>query len=385
MPEFINGPINYAYLKGEINGIEKNIYLFMDQHYQLYNQTRCKSFNSVDITYYLYNIIKNTKEELDLFVEIRQEEIIKPQTNNKDIYIVEVENLFKSEFVEEKIENNKTVVYSKTNPKVRLHYLDIRDHLGLFEVKTKLITNGIEKNFKLLQNDINNKQQYIDKILIDLDKLEENIQIFKNNVVEILKIININNEKNFLYDKNDEKQKYYLNKSLNIYFYENLRINIYLFVCENYFFISSKLEGVIKDLKSNLSFSNLFNININSTEINKLIEAVHELTIDIYSLFTDVYLLRRILDKNEIKKCIIYSGIQHSLNYIYFLIKYYNFEIVKIYHTEEKDINIIVNTIKNSKIVYDIYKLFFNTRKKYIQCIDFEFLLQAENKIKNIF
>jgi hypothetical protein len=29
MPGFINGPTNYAYLRGKINNIEKNIYLFI--------------------------------------------------------------------------------------------------------------------------------------------------------------------------------------------------------------------------------------------------------------------------------------------------------------------------------------------------------------------
>ena len=41
MTEYINGPINFAHLRGSINGIDKNIYFFMDKHYELYNQTRC--------------------------------------------------------------------------------------------------------------------------------------------------------------------------------------------------------------------------------------------------------------------------------------------------------------------------------------------------------
>ena len=76
-----------------------------------------------------------------------------------------------------------------------------------------------------------------------------------------------------------------------------------------------------------------------------------------YSLFTDIYLLRRILDKNYVNKCIIYSGRQHSLNYIYFLIKYYSFEIVKIYHSEEKDINIIIyGKNSNDEKIFTKYK-----------------------------
>lgn len=373
-PKYINGPINYVYLKGNINGINKNIYLFMDKHNKLYEQTRCKSFDSVDITYYLYKLIKDTEKNIDFFMEIQESEIIKPVTNNKDIYIVEVENLFKSEFIEESIENNRIIRYSKTNPKVRLHYLDIRDHLGLFKITTDLITNGIKKNFKLLQNDLNNKKNYVKKILVDLDKIDNILETLTDNILEIVK--NLNN----LYSKNDDKQKYFLNKSLNKYEHNDLKKNIFSFVCENYFVILNNLSVNINNLKIKIRFSESYNIDIN--EINKLIEQIYELSIDIYSLFTDIYLIRRILDKNYVNECIIYSGVQHSINYIYFLIKYYGFEIIKIYHSEEKDINKIINSILNAKSLYDIYKLFFNSSINYIQCINYEPLFKSEDRLR---
>ena len=54
MPKYINGPTNYVQLKGKINGYEKNIFLFMDRHYEIDKQTRCESFDSIDISHYLY-------------------------------------------------------------------------------------------------------------------------------------------------------------------------------------------------------------------------------------------------------------------------------------------------------------------------------------------
>ena len=67
MTEYINGPINFANLRGSINGIDKNIYFFMDTHYDLDNQTRCESFNSIDISQYLYQKIIEAKKPLDFF------------------------------------------------------------------------------------------------------------------------------------------------------------------------------------------------------------------------------------------------------------------------------------------------------------------------------
>ncbi len=98
-------------------------------------------------------------------------------------------------------------------------------------------------------------------------------------------------------------------------------------------------------------------------------EDIYNLSVDIYSLFTDIYLLRRILDKNYITNCIIYSGSQHSVNYMYFLIKYCNFQLVKIHQTIEKDLTKIIDLIKNSKYVFNIYKLIYMNDKKYLQCI----------------
>ena len=31
-PEFINGPVNYIKLKGTIDNVEKEIYIFVDKH-----------------------------------------------------------------------------------------------------------------------------------------------------------------------------------------------------------------------------------------------------------------------------------------------------------------------------------------------------------------
>ena len=69
MTEYINGPTNFAHLQGFINGVDKNIYFFIDSHYNLDKQTRCDSFNGIDISQYLYKKIIEAKEELDFFLK----------------------------------------------------------------------------------------------------------------------------------------------------------------------------------------------------------------------------------------------------------------------------------------------------------------------------
>ena len=119
---------------------------------------------------------------------------------------------------------------------------------------------------------------------------------------------------------------------------------------------------------------------INEKMLYELIVSIKEVIIDLYSLFTDAFLLRRILDKNYVKKCIVYSGRQHSLNCIFFLVKYYDFKIIKIYDSTEKDVDKLTEEISNADNVFKTYK-FFKVDEKNIQCIYYEIIRDGGNRI----
>ena len=359
MSQYINGPTNFAYLKGTINGITKNIYLFSDNHYPLDEQTRCQSFDSIDISQYLYNLIKNTKVPLDFFAEIRQSEINSPLTDKRDIYIKEINEMFKSEFIVEKINDKDTVKYSKSNPYVRLHYLDVRDHFDLFYI-TDMIKYDIFEAFDLIFKNIGDKKENLNKILEYIQNIEYLLNKFNKNIKEI---VIIPKEK---YDKID-KQKYYFNKIINKYENNELKKNINNFIDIHVSHLMHNLTRYIDELKPYIKkYDEKYN-----NKIKECNQHIYDSSIDIYSLLTDAYLLRRILDKNYIANCIVYSGAQHFVNYIYFLLKYCNFELITIYRSIEKDQDKLVNLIKEARYVFDIYKLIYLTEKKYLQCLKF--------------
>ena len=77
-----------------------------------------------------------------------------------------------------------------------------------------------------------------------------------------------------------------------------------------------------------------------------------------YILYIIAYLLRRILDKNYIRKCVIYSDGVHSVNFIYFLVKYINFKIIKIHNSLENDSNKLMEKIKKEYNSFNMYELF---------------------------
>ena len=198
-PEFINGPTNYAKIKGIINNVEKEIHIFFDKHLDLNEQTKCESFNSIDIQYYFYNLIKESTEKIDFFMEVGINELEQKKISNKrEIYIKEVIKLFKLEF---ELKQNLDIGISKIIQNVRLHYFDIRDHLDIFFL-TKIINLQIIKYYNLLKkinkninnydiknNDDNNDNDNNDNNNDDNKKYKETIIKYKEKLLSELRSI----------------------------------------------------------------------------------------------------------------------------------------------------------------------------------------------------
>jgi hypothetical protein len=56
----VNGPVNVVRLTGNIRGVEKVIYLFMDIHLDPGNQQECENLRSSDIKNYFLNNFDNS-------------------------------------------------------------------------------------------------------------------------------------------------------------------------------------------------------------------------------------------------------------------------------------------------------------------------------------
>jgi hypothetical protein len=352
MFKYINGPINYAKLRGNINGVEKTVHLFMDKHYKLDEQTKCESYESIDIAHFLYKKIKKAKNPLDFFIEIRNEHIRMPRSNKRDIYLREAIDLFKSEFIREE---NK-VRYSKSNKNVRLHFLDIRDFFDIFYI-LDIINYDWKIDFDLL---LENKLEDSNKLFNHLDKIKKYLNKLETIKKDIESGINSNT-----------RTSYYLNKIINKYQNEELKSNLQLFMnlefTKNIFVIYSLLEEIREKIKR-------FNILDNSSKknISKIIYYMSEFIIDLYSILTDIYFLRRVLDKDYITNIITYTGRQHAINYIYFLVKYCKFDLIYIYKHEETNMEKLKNKIMLLDKLRDAYKLFniLDNNLLHLQCLE---------------
>jgi len=345
------GPYNYIQLNGNIKNIQKNITIFMDIHQDLDSQTRCNSFDSIDISQYLYKLIKNTTEPLDFFLEIQHKNLQEPITDKRDIYILDVIEMFKTEF--------SSKGNSKSNPNVRLHYIDVRDHLK-FNILINRLRKEVLPRLNLLKDNNLNNNDKINK----LEEIKQHIEFIQKHIMDIFDK-NINIKQNKLSNFENNSKEYYLNKIIHKYKHTSLKNNIndfYNAILLQYLEDFNGIFGTLLYILYSQDLNNLSKLFILYNKLNNKIFAL-------YGLITDIYFLRRLLDKDYIKNVITYCGRNHALNYIYFLVKFCDFKIEKIYNSNGLSIEEFTNQIKSTDDLNKVHNLFLIEGEKPKQCI----------------
>lgn len=362
---YINGPINFFRIKNE----KKDIYLFSDIHKNINEQTECKELNSVNIDKFLLHFFEKNKSSIDFMLETFK--TYEDECENK-IYLNKLRKMFNT--------------IHKKNPYykyLRIHYLDIRNYEYLDQIHSNsqwlihYLKNNNIYDFKIIDEKLMTIKFYLKKII----EYYENTVEKKNNFQNLLnKIMN---------KYNDIENKKKINEFLNIHFYKKILyiiqfINDFEMEISNYNKIVKKNTDVQKYFVCNnvnhtkyikkYNFFNTkkyFDIKYEVTEkINELYEQLNVVKLTLM----DCYFLRRVIDKDYIHKTIVYTGFIHTIEYLYFLVKFFDFKIIdydeKNFYTSKQ----IENLIYKSDTVYDfINKMLL--KQNFTQCI----------KIKNFF
>lgn len=413
--EFINGPVNTFRLEGKINNINKIVYLFGDYHLDLNNQTECDNFRSTDIRRYFvdqFDYYSKTNSKLDFFLEVPPSMITKLKNDYYPYrvkYIWGVSEFFSRLFTTEK----GRVTESPEFPNVRLHYSDIRDYI-----------------YDLNSQDVNSLYNYVNEIetskiitIRDIDLIKNSIQIIGSRLIKLIDlfITNFNETKQTkpVYPENIEnlsnmtnedynniaerliyklKSKYVhpeikniINNIINseiipylkyeVDFLSNILdlLNTYpsKIVDQNTYTEYKKTDSKnIDDAINQLLINNYGTPNIIMRkmiyDLSNNIDKFYNINLSVFSMIMDIYFLRRFLDKDYITKAINYSGMSHTISYLYYLVKYFNFTIT---HASNVNINDSKNPLDNlNKIIKKLkYKenLFPYVENKYlIQCSD---------------
>jgi hypothetical protein len=344
---YINGPMFACRLKGTVNDVEKIVYLFGDYHLEPEMQTECEDFSSVDLHKYMFQLLKRTSSNnmIDLFFETYNEpvELIKDR-KKKYKYIWQTNKFF------EKYSNlNKD---TKTGD-IRMHYIDFRD-----------------KGYVFLREMFENLNTYWTQLEYNrnMEMYESDVEILINRIKTIK--MEIENAE-FKFDKEYDKLKiphfqklyYYYKKIIDKY--ENPDVKIKLYNSDLYKLILETYNNVMLSLTIFLDKLEQKYIVNNYTQPNRIryhhilhilhnyIPYIYNILGDYFVYIIDLYALRRLLDKEYVKKSIIYTGFHHTCDYLYTLVKNFDFEITHIsYSIRPKIINEYINKYSINEFPY---------------------------------
>jgi hypothetical protein len=366
---FLNGPVNYFKLTKA--GTEIN--LFMDLHAPINRQRKCEDYDAKDIDKYLNKVMTendNTNTNLDFFLEINPTSVNSTYKYfSNDNYLQSIRKMF-SKLYKEKHYDSKTPLQS-----VRLHYMDIRDYASFndtrklfINITSELDTNKLDniniiirdlstvKNIlffignmikaiidgRPLDNNLSKKQiDYINMSELQTDSSGEKlsqIQILDIGLYQILEKILTDYEKS----KNKDKiiqlfnthyidtSNYVINELTDLIMKLtsiDKSIDEYV-IGEKITFEQINPKG--KDCERDVLPYYYYPLDKYKKECNYTIDKINvisTLVMKMGTIIMDCYFLRRLIDNQNITKSIVYTGSYHTVVYLWFLIKYCNYNI----------------------------------------------------------
>ena len=360
---YISGPINVVRLEGYIGAVHKVIYLFMDLHIDVKYQTQCANVFSKDVQNYLVNAFYKLDAGsimYDFFVEVVPTRLSNVRSNiyeNKNRYIDEVINVFAKIFRYNPKKNKVRVNQLFKN--IRLHYLDIRDYYehnfyhNLFKLNNLmfgLMSNGYIRPQSLIKISylLYDMKSHIEIIITALrDHQHDHHQPTNKKTI-------INKKKDHI----DLKIVNYLTHKIQTKYNHKLVKNEMKLLIESSI---KNFETLIKDIDHTLTIFSKYVKQMENTSIkltksdmrtilvnvlNKVEKIINEEFIEFFARFTDIFFLRRFLDKDYITNAIVYAGAYHANAYIDVLVKKFNFKITHAHYSTEKSMSKMTMHVK---------------------------------------
>lgn len=377
----INGPVNILRLEGVVHGIKKVIYLFMDFHQNITSQTQCKNIFSEDIQKYFVNSfykLNKNQTMYDFFVEIYPTEIgnmIKQplQEDYKEKYIDEVVKFFGKIFNYDPKKNKVSV--NKLFKNIRLHYIDIRDYYKHnLQAKISIMSN-ISREFMCTEN-IN---------LNDLDNIIYLMELMKKHLELIINILSKSKNKiskPTLIKENIDNSidldviEHLANKLKLSYKHDDIKKIMNMLITNTIKNFESTVKEIDSEIKEFMSYykqiyntsgklikdkntSYIYTYSLSSYTIREMIvniantveRLIEERFIEFFARFTDIYFLRRFLDKDYITNAIVYTGALHSNTYVHVLVNYFNFKVTDASYSKISDMNKLTGEIKKRSLI----------------------------------
>lgn len=398
--KYITGPVNVARLEGNVNGIKKVIYLFMDYHIPVEYQTKCKNYRAVEIDNFLAKTFKklnNSNITYDFFMEHRPSDTYYHKKFGPNHLIG---NLLRNQLYIENVEkfydyflnyntDTKKVNIAPAFKNVRFHYLDVRDILSTYFFET--VNTELGRHIGI----INTGHMHIDELLIVLDNIKQAIETVNallhdaatsTNIVETKHIPIIDENRGI----NVEKITKIMQKITKMYNH----LNIKQILNKEFDTVLKFFDDMLDTLNSTIDLvqtsntkitegNNTLNYQEDSDHMNyglgrvEILRMRTDILIKLYILstkilftnhqITDIFMLRRFLDKDYITNAIVYSGAYHSYYYIYLLVNKFDFIITHVSYSSVDNLDDLNNLVRNNK--YLNYIEYFQPASL-VQCSD---------------
>ncbi|AVL94778.1 hypothetical protein ma392 [Moumouvirus australiensis] len=379
----IDGPINVVRMSGYVNNIKKVIYLFMEKHNKLENQTDCQDDSSIDIINYLTQNFQNLNSgntKVDFFLETNPGHLsakISETIFSSGPSLEYLESLWYFFYKNIKIDKNKI---SSNFKNVRFHYIDIRQPLyilttrmidvaqEIFNNKDKelIIADVIITCLKIIVEFFGN---FIDFVKSDTKNIKTKVYPIKNkNAPYIVDVILKRDCRQQFYDE----IFYFLNKIKYDYNHNSVKNIVNTYLHNDILEEAIKVKNDVKKLYDYVAV--LTNEDYENNYLSEKIK--NELDHLDYELFTfdakivDLYFLRRFLDKDYITNAVVYTGAYHSMVYIYML-RTIGFKITHCAKTNIYNINELNDIVLENKLDFGKFLDTF-TLDNTLQCSDLE-------------
>lgn len=347
----INGPNNVIRLTNN----EKVLYIFADIHIDIKYQNECPindKYDSIDFDKLLFLFIKKEKiKKYDLFVEIDQPYFKREKNNTfRYTYINQIRKLFKSII---QIKDNKMTI-NKKYPNFRFHYSDIRD--------------TIDANDYFFDSYCNFTYPFPCSLFAlnqIIDKTDEAILILFNLITDIKNSDNMHIKKILSKYRNKNNQA-----KIKLIIKDILIKNTYDTIKNLARLITFIKTSIIKLKKITIDKITIIDIN---AQIFKMFTTCKSNAYMTYVLLTDLFFIRRFIDKQYITNCILYTGSNHMYNIMYLLVKYFDFTVSNVYymHIDFKlnKISKLKSTNYNYIDILNKYFCNYNRMLEFNQCV----------------
>jgi hypothetical protein len=291
----INGPNNVVRLTDG----KKILYIFGDNHLDPTLQSECPfsdKLETIDIDKFMSLFIKTEKkQQFDMFAEMYSDKMHNRFYPQRYRYIDGWAKLFQSKIKK----SDKTVKINPLYPNFRFHYMDMRDSIPLFE--SIFFSYEMFDLEKMLVQDIKKQLTYLRNLIYDFENyLEKGSNRYINKILNKYSDRKIKETITHIYD------------SIILYNLENVKklIDEVLSIKKN-----GRPDTIMKR-----KMNNIFNINLQT-----------------FVVMTDLFFLRRFLDKNYISNGILYTGLYHMVDIMYILVNYFGYKVTHTYYEGNTD------------------------------------------------